>query len=78
MDLFWTATGCYTILSLLLLLINVTVVPDGSLTHAWKSKGHQSYTQLGWTGRLKSSFKNIYVEKDSESTVLRAEGKAGH
>lgn len=36
--------------SVLLFLINVTVGPDGNLTHGWKSRGHQSYTQLGWTG----------------------------
>lgn len=36
--------------SVLLFLINITVVLDGNLTHGWKSRGHQSYTQLGWTG----------------------------
>lgn len=38
---------------LLLLLIKVTVLLDGNLTHSvwhWKSRSHQSCTWLGWSG----------------------------
>jgi len=48
--------------SLLLLLVNVTAGPDGNLTHGWKSRGRQSYTQLGWTGQVNSSFWHPSVE----------------
>lgn len=65
--------------SVLLFLINVTVGPDGNLTHGWKSRGHQSYN-AAWLDRLSQFFFGVPLcgIRQCEHSTKEREGKAGH